>query len=245
MDTGSLLWSFAESCETAASLDELSARYLLEMERLGFPYVALSSHVDPLNPPPGAVMVLRYPQSWVAHYSAENFQNEDPVFDAATRRGRPFHWDEPAFVATMTGDQRRVFQEGSEAGIAHGFTIPIRGPDALPASCSMIPDAGGVDPLNYRLVHTMSVLMHEAARRLVAQPITAQAPRLTKLQRRCLTMVARGKSDWAISSILGVSEKSVYRIIERARAKLGVATRTQAIVHALYLGAISLYDVMD
>lgn len=245
MESGALLWSFVETCDKATSIGELSEKYLGEMERLGFPSVALSSHVDPLNPPPGAVMVLRYPGSWVEHYSAENYQNEDPVFDAAMRRSRPFQWDDPRFLASMTPKQRRMFNEGAEAGVAHGFTIPIRGPDALPASCSLIPHADGVDPLHYRLVHSMSVLMHETARRLYAQPIMEKAPRLSERERDCLTLVARGKSDWVISSLLGISEKAVYRTIERARAKLGVATRTQAIVRGLHCGAIYMYDILD
>jgi DNA-binding CsgD family transcriptional regulator len=245
MEPGALLWTFVEECQRATSIDQLSDKFLSEMARLGFPHVALSSHVDPLKPPPGAVMILRYPPSWVEHYSAEHCQTYDPVFEAAMRRSRPFHWDEPSFLDALTPTQRQLLNEGSEAGVAHGFTIPVRGPDALPASCSLIPDPDGVDPRHYPLIHYMSVFMHETSRRLHAAPIISIAPQLTRRERECLTLVARGKSDWVISTLLGVSEKAVSRTIERARAKFGVATRTQAIVRALYSGAISLYDAME
>lgn len=64
-------------------------------------------------------------------------------------------------------------------------------------------------------------------------------------ERECLVFVAQGKSDWAISQILGISESAVNRTIERAKKRLGVASRTQAIVRALHTGEISLYEITD
>lgn len=239
------LWSFIEECEAQTSADAVGDRFLDEMSVLGFPYVALASHVDPLAPPSGAVMVLRYPDSWVAHFSAEQYQRFDPVFDFASRQFLPFRWTEGRFLARLSKEQMTVLAEGREAGIAGGATVPIRGPDALPASCSLIPDAEGVDPENFKLAHAMAVYAHERARRIHAKEISVQSPPLTTRERECLVLVARGKSDWDISQILGVSESAVNRTIERAKKRLGVASRTQALVRALHTGEISLYEVTE
>ncbi|MEQ1618358.1 MAG: LuxR family transcriptional regulator [Terricaulis sp.] len=239
------LWSFVEDCEAVTSVGALGARFLNEMSDLGFPFVALASHVDPIKPPPGAIMVLRYPSSWVAHYSAEHLDRIDPVFEAASRRAIPFRWQEQSFLDGLKRSQRRMLHEGSEAGIKDGFTIPIRGPDALPASCSLIPDAGGVDARHYTLVHAMAVFAHERARQLLAGSLVAETTRLTPRERECLALVARGKSDWVISSLLGVSEGAVNRTVERAKRRMGVATRTQAVVRALQACEISFFDLTD
>lgn len=245
MKSSDRLWSFVELCESHTSADAVGASFLHEMDALGFPYVALASHVDPLNPPPGAVMVLRYPNAWVERYSAEQYQRFDPVFEVAKRRATPFRWSEGRFLAKLSRNQMHVLAEGREAGIADGVTIPIRGPDALPASCSLVPDADGVDPESYRLAHAMGVYAHERARRIHAQSMIANADPLTAKERQCLVLVARGKSDWTISKLLGVSANAVNRTIERAKKRLGVATRTQAIVRALHTGEISLYELTD
>lgn len=239
------LWSFVETCESHTSAEAVGVSFLAEMESIGFPYVALASHVDPLNPPPGAVMVLRYPQAWVEHFSAEQYQRFDPVFEYATRRVTPFRWNEGRFIAALSRMQMRVLEEGREAGVADGVTIPIRGPDALPASCSLVPHPEGVDPESYRLAHAMAVYAHERARRIFAQSMIEAGNPLTAKERQCLVLVARGKSDWAISQLLGVSANAVNRTIERAKKRLGVATRTQAIVRALHTGEISLYEITD
>ncbi|MBL8537306.1 MAG: LuxR family transcriptional regulator [Hyphomonadaceae bacterium] len=239
------LWQFIERCEATNSMEGVGGAFIAEMADLGFPYVALSSHVDPLNPPPGAVMVLRYPESWVAHYSSEQYQQFDPVFDYARTRSTPFWWSDARFQARIGGVQKRVLAEGAEAGIRNGVTIPIRGPDALPASCSLVADRDGVDPQMYTLVHALAVYAHERARRIYAATVLTCEPRLTERERECLMLVARGKSDWVISCLLGTSEKAVNRTIERAKKRLGVATRTQAIIRALHSGEISLYDIAD
>lgn len=69
--------------------------------------------------------------------------------------------------------------------------------------------------------------------------------RLTKRERECLTLAARGKSNWASSEILGISERTVHHVIERAKRRLGVATRVQAVVHALYRGDIKMEEVIE
>jgi DNA-binding NarL/FixJ family response regulator len=47
-----------------------------------------------------------------------------------------------------------------------------------------------------------------------------------------LTWAARGKTFWEIGEILGVSKRTVEFHLENARRKLGVATRTQALIKA-------------
>jgi DNA-binding response OmpR family regulator len=47
-----------------------------------------------------------------------------------------------------------------------------------------------------------------------------------------LTWAARGKTFWEIGAILGLSKRTVEFHLENARRKLGVATRTQALIKA-------------
>ncbi len=61
-------------------------------------------------------------------------------------------------------------------------------------------------------------------------------PKLIELSKReieTLTWSARGKTSDEIALILGMSKRNVDFHIDRARSKLGVATRTQAVVKAV------------
>ena len=90
-------WAFAEFCERARTVEELSARFMKEVEALGFSYAACASHVDPLRPPHGAVMMVNYPKTWLERFSSQGYALRDPVFFAARRQALPFQWSEARF----------------------------------------------------------------------------------------------------------------------------------------------------
>jgi DNA-binding CsgD family transcriptional regulator len=71
------------------------------------------------------------------------------------------------------------------------------------------------------------------------------ALRLSSRERQCLELAALGKSDWAISQLLDISEHTVHKHIEAAKRRLGVATRVQAIVWAAQRREISLADILS
>ncbi len=72
----------------------------------------------------------------------------------------------------------------------------------------------------------------------------AESLQLTDRQRDCVVWVARGKSDWEISRILGLSPETVTEYLKRARERYGVSKRTMLAVHALFDGTISFTDVL-
>lgn len=237
-------WSFAEACDRAASVEEIGDLFLREVEAIGFSHVACCSHVDPLRPPPGAVMIVRYPLGWVEHFSARGYASLDPVFLTARREVLPFRWSDPAFLNGLSRRQRRVLDEARAFGIRDGFTVPLHAPGALPASCSLVIGPGGVDPLEARNAHWYAVYAHEAARRLlVSGEGQRRRPRLSRRERQCLELVGRGKDDYAIGVILGISQSTAHNTVQRAMQKFGVATRIQAVVRALRAGEIKLEDV--
>ena len=61
---------------------------------------------------------------------------------------------------------------------------------------------------------------------------------LSERESEVLTWSARGKTSDEIAQILGVAKRTVDFHIDNARAKLGVATRTQAVVKAVTGGLI-------
>jgi DNA-binding CsgD family transcriptional regulator len=91
----------------------------------------------------------------------------------------------------------------------------------------------------------MAFYMYEAASKEAEakNPSPVQKP-LSPRERQCLELAAQGKSDWVSSKILGLSERTVHNHVENAKRRLQVATRVQAIVHALAGQQISLGDVV-
>jgi len=79
------------------------------------------------------------------------------------------------------------------------------------------------------------VLATIIAARLAGVARTGLWPKLIELNDReveALTWVARGKTSMEIAQILGLTKRTVDFHIDNARAKLGAATRTEAVIKA-------------
>jgi DNA-binding NarL/FixJ family response regulator len=73
----------------------------------------------------------------------------------------------------------------------------------------------------------------------VAEPPPARnASDLTAREREVLVLIARGFANKRIAFELGVSEKTVKNHVSHVLAKLGVADRTQAALHAVRAGLV-------
>jgi NarL family two-component system response regulator LiaR len=93
-----------------------------------------------------------------------------------------------------------------------------------------------------RAAHAGEALLDPAvAARLMAQlarPPEEVPERLTRREHEVLGLIARGESNKRIARELGISEKTVKTHVGRVLAKLGVADRTQAALHAVREGLV-------
>ena len=63
-------------------------------------------------------------------------------------------------------------------------------------------------------------------------------PQLTPRERECLDWCSKDKTNWEISRILGLSERTVEHYLARAYRKLGTRDRAQAVAAARRYGVI-------
>jgi len=147
------------------------------------------------------------------------------------RRLRAAHPEVRVLVLTAYDDDPYVFA-ALRAG-ARGYLLKTAGPEDL-----------------LRGVHAVyagrSVLDPGVAERLVEElgrPEAGEGPeRLTERELEVLRLAARGLTNRAIGFQLGISERTVHSHLMNIFAKLGVSTRTEAVLKAIRLGWISLED---
>jgi DNA-binding CsgD family transcriptional regulator len=61
---------------------------------------------------------------------------------------------------------------------------------------------------------------------------------LTSRERECLRWTSKGKTAWEIGVILGISQSTVVTHLNNGRAKFGVYSKHEAVIHAMNMGLI-------
>lgn len=213
---------------------------------LGFDYFALTEHADPGLAGEPFIRIANYPEQWVDYFDRRQLGTSDPVHRASGLTSVGFAWSDLSNLIQLTGEDRRILELACEQGIGNGFTVPAHVPGEVNGSCSFATRTGSDLPAGGLVAaQLVGAFAFEAARRIWrVRPAAAAMPaRLTDRQRDCLLWAARGKSDWEISRILGVSHDTVTQHLKQARERYGVAKRTELTIRALFDGTLSFRDV--
>ena len=211
---------------------------------LGFRYFALTHHVD-VRKSNAAIRMHNYPQGWAEWFDDQSLGATDPVHRASNVTSVGFAWSELPEMIALSDKDRRVLELARREGIGEGFTVPAHVPGEAHGSCSFACVSGE------RIVHEHLALLQlvgayafEAARRMRRSRFSGGPVQLTDRQRECVMWAARGKSDWEIARVLGVSEATVGEHLRHAYERYGVGKRTLVTVHALFDGTIGFLDVL-
>ena len=237
---------FVRDLRLVESEEQLSSLLESISLELGFAFFALTHHVDIRQAPQPAIRLATYPAEWVDYFDGQRLGPSDPVHRASHLTSVGFAWSEVPAMIPLTRRDRDILDRARLAGIGEGFTIPAHVPGESHGSCSFATRRGEpIEPDALPRAQLVGAFAFEAARRLwKIRAVDKPVPGLTDRQRDCLLWAARGKSDWEISRILGISHETVIQHLKQARERYGVGKRTLLAVHALFDGTISFLDIV-
>lgn len=229
----------------ANALDELFGALSECTQEMGFRYFSLSQHVDFRHCPEAGIRLHNYPSHWEAWFDERALGRFDPIHRASHVTSTGFSWSNVPTMIQLTVGDRAILRAARDAGIGDGFTVPAHVPGEYNGSCSFaVRDDERVPADAAMIAQLIGGMAFEAARR-IAQPRRAPRPTalMTDRQRDCVLWAARGKTDWEISRILGVSHDTVIQHLKHARERYGVQKRAHLAVMALFDGSICFSDI--
>jgi len=209
-------------------------------DRVAFAAVTLAAQEalakDNLRP----VVANNYPDDWATHYFDKCYQEIDPILLLTPARGAPFLWDDVIAQGPLSTKQKLMFHESREAGLLDGVTVPVHGPRGASYAVSLATDNRTCDNTShFGTLQILATQFQLAYSQIARKPQESERGlHLTERERECLTWTARGKSAWAISEIIGVSEHTVNFHLKSVMKKLETANRVAAVVVAVRLGLI-------
>lgn len=130
------------------------------------------------------------------------------------------------------------------------LVAPVHGPGGLKAMLLLASGAGITSVIerirlgaaSLQLAASQLYMTAEALRlaESLGQPADEALPALTRRERECMVWLARGKTAWEVSRILGITERTVTFHADNVKRKLGVSRRSQALALLMQNGELSL-----
>ena len=239
---------FIESSRAVGGDDELAALVDAQVRDLGFDYFSLLQ----VDVTPGGtrsrIKLSSYPQVWIERVTERRYFSEDPVYLASCRTAVGFRVDRVGDLIELTPRHRLILAEARRAGVGEGFAVPAHVPGEANGIASFMVRTGRSLPgARLPAAQLVGSFAYEAARRLRAAregPAAVAPARLTARQVECVLLVARGKTDWEIARILGITEDTVTEHLDEARRRCDVSRRTQLVVRALFDGHFTIADAL-
>jgi DNA-binding CsgD family transcriptional regulator len=226
-------------CDTPDALFDLT---LDAARELGFPRLALVHGLWFQRPDRQLIRIDNFGE-WADLFVEREYYRDDPVLLACQRENKAFPWTDLARLVPFGPRQRLILAEASRHGLCNGFTLPVGVAGEPTGCCSFSCDMRQLpSPWRCRAAALIAAEAFHEARRLHGFPARArQLPHLSKRELECLRLIAIGKTDDVIATILSLSVKTIRSYAASLRRKFNVSSRQQLAVDALRFALIS-YD---
>jgi DNA-binding CsgD family transcriptional regulator len=239
-----LVETLGDGMVNAASVDELHEALARATHDLSFDRFALTLEIGCGSAFGTSVLIHDYPSSWADMYIGFNLAQADPIRRAAERSLLGFKWQRIRHLVPVTDSERRTFEAGRKHGIVDGYTVPRHLPGEVTGSCSfVIGPAQTLPEASLPGAELLGAIALATARQVSGWEERSKSPKLTDRQRDCVLWAARGKTDWEISRILGISRDTVVQHLREARDRYDAGKRASLILCALFDGLISFADI--
>lgn len=228
---------FGRDAAAARTLPELNGLFNSFVRSYGFTAYAVGFlPVQQAGDQP--FLLIDWPRVWLELYAREGFAADDAVVAAAAGATEPFTWSE--LQARSPGASARIFAAARAFGWSDGLLVPIRtqsnGPDPLLGVASLAaPTLEWLDGAGRQTLAETSALAFAHAVKLAGSRLPAK---LSDRERQALSLVASGRGDREIGTVLNVSTATAHFHVEQAKRKLGAITRAQAVATAVRLGIV-------
>lgn len=173
-------------------------------------------------------------------YLRNDWQSIDPFLRTSNQTVSPFYWRGIEGDARLQDKERTFIKDSRDLMVHSGVTVPFHGPalkkDLINLSMREFKVA---ESRRLPLIYAMAVQAWLRSSQL-HNDLRVQRPVLSMREVECLRWIREGKTNWEISQILSISEKTVEFHTANLMRSLKANSRLAAVLKGLELGIISL-----
>lgn len=186
-----------------------------------------------------------FPEDWIEHYADAHLDRVDPGPFLASQRVEPFRWSEAPDLVSLTEEMRDYLEEARRAGVGEGLAMAVFGPNLRNAYVALgfEDEDFDPDPAKVREFQFVAQAGHLRFCALLDRDAAGEKE-LSAREHEVLVLIARGKSNGTIGTLLEISTHTVDAHLRKIYEKLGVNDRTSAALIAIRKGLLQ-YPVRD
>ncbi len=202
---------------------------------LGLNTFILVEVTDPDNYPGTNLLIGTVPKTYMKKYWQGGNMFHDPMTRQVIHANVPVRFRDIATSPDATRDEQKTMDMRTKQGIVDGYSFPLKGRLNRFSMMGVHGDVSAFTDCDVMLLEMLCIEFYRQATRLFPLPASLQQAEhgvLTKRERECLSWVAKGKTNWDVSQILMITERTVQYHVENAREKLGAESRLHAVILA-------------
>ena len=180
---------------------------------------------------------LDYPGEWMRVYGARKLYTVDPIVRHNLVTRKSYFWKE-ALDGERAQEDVSFMRLAGDFGLRYGVAAGFRGP--VSEMASLFSFSAGMDRFSEHHKEILNALVphvHTALERVCAME-RQKAMELSSREREVLAWVKEGKTNWEISMILNISERTVKFHVQNIEHKLNAVNKAHAIALAMEQGLV-------
>ncbi len=180
---------------------------------------------------------LDYPGEWMRLYASKELYRVDPIIRHQIRAEKSYFWEEATAEVTESEDISFMRLAG-DFGLRYGVAAGFRGPTSNLASIFSFSGSGDRFREHHKeILNALVPHVHIALERVCAME-RKKGMDLSTREREVLAWVKEGKTNWEISMILNISERTVKFHVQNIEHKLNAVNKAHAIALAMEQGLV-------
>ncbi|MBI5454100.1 MAG: autoinducer binding domain-containing protein [Deltaproteobacteria bacterium] len=184
------------------------------------------------------ILNLDYPEEWGVIYISEELYRKDPVIRYNYEFYRTHLWSEA--VSLFNGkEQIDLMNRATDFGLTFGLSSGVNGERCRGSIFSFSARQDRFEGRHKKILDVLTPHVHQALVRALERTPRAGAL-LSEREKEVLVWMKEGKTNWEISTILRISERTVKFHVQNIERKLNAVNKAHAIAIAFDSGLVSI-----
>ncbi len=188
------------------------------------------------------IVNVSYPQEWIDLYIEKNYQEIDPILNFHFSNFKPQKWSETYRNADNLSN--KFINNSMDFNLKNGITYGINSKsDGFGSLFSFSTKSSNIPDAHIEIMKIITPHLHHALLRTIKtmnKSTNIRKYNISKREKEVLKWIKKGKTNWEISVILDISERTVKYHVSNVMKKLEAVSRAQAIAISIELGILSL-----